>query len=100
MPNQATMAILLSPAAPIRRMEIIASAQPTTPTSTTATGHSGNAACASHGRIITSTPASPTSTAARRRQPTTSPNNGTDSRVRNNGMQNPSAVFVASGKCP
>ena len=81
-------------------MEIIASAQATTPSTTkatapSATGSSPRPPC--QGRTITTTPANPTKMAVVRRQPTRSPSSGTDSTVRNSGIANPSAVTIANG---
>ena len=94
---QATMVTLRSPAAPMRRMPIIASAQVTTPARTMPTGPGGSALPDCQGRSISSTPPSPASTALPRRGPTRSPSKGTERIVRNSGMAKPSAVTVASG---
>jgi len=66
----------------MRRMEIIASAQVTTPPITIATGMAGSASApAAQGRTISSTPPNPASTAATRCQPTRSPSSGTERMV-------------------
>ena len=52
------------------------------------------------GRITTSAPANPTSTALHRRHPTLSRSSGTDSAVTISGAVNPIAEAVASGTLP
>ena len=96
MANQATMAMPGSPASPIRRIEIIASAQPSAASSTMAMSNAGPGA-ARPGFSITSTPTKPTKTAPSFGAVILSPSSGRDSSVRNNGMVKPSAVTVASG---
>ena len=101
MPNHMTMAALLSPCSPMRRIEIIASAQVTTPDMTISTGTRGSASAPpAQGRTISSTPERPISTARMRCQPTRSPRSGTERMVRKSGIQKPSAVLVASGRAP
>ncbi len=93
------MPTALSPASPILRMVIIASAQPTEPSRHSVTARPASRIPSPPGRTIITTPRKPTSTARPRRQPTFSFSSGTDSTVRNSGMVKPSAVTVAIGRC-
>ena len=81
----------------MRRVTIMVTAQH-------AADASGNSAAACNaplpGRMTISTPISPTSTAAQRRTPTTSPRNGMDSAVMNAGEMNEIAAASASGSRP
>src|ERR1700722_14850325 len=84
-----TIVTLRSPAAPIWRMLIIDNDQVNTPAITIATAPIGISASTCHGRNITITPISPTTTAVARRGPTRSPSSGTDTMVRNSAITNP-----------